>query len=54
MFALQCIFLGLEFINQGIKINIGRHSFVVIKGQHLYYVYKRYTNSVVRVENIVC
>ena len=54
MFTLQCICLGLEFIKRGIKINIGRHSFIIIKGQHFYYVYKRYTNSVVCVENIEC
>lgn len=54
MFALQCIFLSLEFINRGIKISIGQHSFIVIKGQQLYYVYKRYPNSVVRIENIIC
>ncbi len=54
MFVLQCLLMGLEFIRHGIKIHIGKKSFLIIKGQRLYYVYKRYTDSIVLIENIKC
>jgi len=40
--------------NKGIKISICNHIFIVISGRQLYYIYKRYKESVVRIGNIIC
>lgn len=54
MFMTQYLQNLTEFARTGIKFRFGQHSFIVIKGSRLYYVYKRYAESVVCIENIEC
>jgi hypothetical protein len=54
MFMTQYLHHLNKFARTGVKFRLGKHSFIVIKGSHLYYVYKRYEKSLVYIENIKC
>jgi len=54
MFYLHCIKSIAHKISNGIKIQIGKQSFIVIKGRRIYYVYKKYRNSIIYIDNIKC
>lgn len=43
-----------EFTGRGIKFRMNKHSFIVIKGINLYYIYKRCEKSVIYIDNIKC